>query len=59
MNSKLSILARMTAKDEAPVVDVPLTSSRALRVAMTREVVLLFRPVCSLAKVDQGFISGC
>lgn len=36
MNSKLSILARMTAKDEAPVVDVPLTSSRALRVAMTR-----------------------
>jgi len=23
------------------------------------EVVLLFRPVCSLAKVDQGFISGC
>lgn len=23
------------------------------------EVVLVFRPVCSLAKVDQGFISGC
>lgn len=23
------------------------------------EVVLLFRPVCSLVKVDQGFTSGC
>jgi hypothetical protein len=25
----------------------------------TLEVVLVFRPVCSLFKVDQGFISGC
>ena len=23
------------------------------------EVVLVFRPVCSLVKVDQGFVSGC
>ena len=25
----------------------------------TIEVVLVFRPLCSLAKVDQGFMSGC
>ena len=24
-----------------------------------KEVVLLFRPFCSLVKVDQGFMSGC
>ena len=29
------------------------------RMALEKEVVLLFRPVCSLFKVDQGFISGC
>lgn len=36
MTSDISILARMAKRQEAPVVDVPLTSSRALRVAMTR-----------------------
>jgi len=40
------------------------SSPKALAVENTttmayQEVVLLFRPVCSLAKVDQGFISGC
>lgn len=36
VTSDLSILARMTTRDVAPVADAPLTSSRALRVAMTR-----------------------
>lgn len=36
VNSELSILARMTTRDVTPVADAPLTSSRALRVAMTR-----------------------
>lgn len=36
MTTELSILARMTTRAEMPVADVPLTSSRALRVAMTR-----------------------
>ena len=36
MTSELSILARMTTRAVSPAADVPLTSSRALRVAMTR-----------------------
>ena len=39
--------------------DIAVKVARHQPLALSLEVVLVFRPVCSLIKMDQDFIAGC
>jgi len=52
MGANAAVVSLTTLVQTAPNLTIVTWCART-------EVVLLFRPVCSLAKVDQGFISGC